>query len=236
MRSSGRRSVALVSTTHGPRASLPGGVLAFDDTDGLRPAALPWDREPPLELEFVCAHKPFALTAAESAELREFARRESSSLFMVMLACLQVLLARTTGGDDVAVGVPAVNRKHEQTHGVVGYFANTTVVRTHLAGSPTFRDVLARVRKGVLGALAHQLFAVAAVSSGRRARTRPSTPTQLAKPDQRPTVPRAIQFPPAGQGQPVGRDEAAAAADQPRSQHVRLRAVDGGRRALVRQV
>ena len=70
---------------------------------------------------------------------------------MTMLACFKVLLARTTGVDDVAVGVPMVNRQHQQTQRVIGDFSNITVVRTDLQGSPTFRDVLARVRKGYWG-------------------------------------------------------------------------------------
>ena len=127
-----------------------------DQLAGLAHPLLPWDREPPVDRCYRCAHKKFELTAAQSTMLREFSRGEGASLFMTMLACFKVLLARTTGVDDVAVGVPMVNRQHQQTQRVVGYFSNITVVRTDLAGSATFRDVLARVRRGVLGALSHQ--------------------------------------------------------------------------------
>jgi acyl transferase domain-containing protein len=123
---------------------------------GLAHPLLPWDREPPVDRSYRCAHKNFELTAAQSTLLRDFSRGEGASLFMTMLACFKVLLARTTGADDVAVGVPMVNRQHQQTQRVIGYFSNITVVRTDLHGSATFRDVLARVRSGVLGALSHQ--------------------------------------------------------------------------------
>ncbi|CAM4079258.1 Linear gramicidin synthase subunit D [Mycobacterium basiliense] len=122
----------------------------------LPPANLPWDREPPAERDFRCAHTHFAFTPAQSTGLRDFSRREGASLFMTMLACLQVLLARTAGIDDVAVGVPMVNRQHQQTQQLIGYFSNYTVVRTNMADSPAFRDVLTRVREGVLQALARQ--------------------------------------------------------------------------------
>jgi FkbM family methyltransferase len=39
---------------------------------------------------------------------------------------------------------------------VIGFFANTVVTRIDLAGSPTFREFLARVRRTVLEALEHQ--------------------------------------------------------------------------------
>jgi non-ribosomal peptide synthetase component F len=38
----------------------------------------------------------------------------------------------------------------------VGVFINTVVIRTDLAGDPTFADLLERVKTAVLGALAHQ--------------------------------------------------------------------------------
>lgn len=127
-----------------------------DQLVGLAHPLLPWDREPPVDRRFRCAHQNFELTGAQTTMLREFSQREGATLFMTMLACFKVLLARTTGADDVAVGVPMVNRRHQQTQRVIGYFSNITVVRTDLQGSQTFRDVLAGVRKGVLGALSHQ--------------------------------------------------------------------------------
>ncbi len=116
---------------------------------------LPWDREP-AERDFRCAAREFTLTAEQSAKLRDFSVGEGVSLFMTMLACLQVLLARTTDLDDIAVGVPMLNRRHHETQGLVGYFTNTVVVRASMSGGSSFRDVLARVRDAVLAAAAHQ--------------------------------------------------------------------------------
>ncbi len=157
-----------------------------DQLAGLGHPLLPWDREPPVDRCYRCAHKKFELTAAQSTMLRAFSRREGASLFMTMLACFKVLLACTTGLDDVAVGVPMVNRQHQQTQRVIGYFSNITVVRTDLQGSPTFREVLARVRRGVLGALSHQSLPLPlyleAVGRELDQRGKPNWPSLVSRP------------------------------------------------------
>src|SRR5207253_7983710 len=83
-------------------------------------------------------------------------RTEEVTLFMTLLAAWQVLLARYSSQDDVAVGTPIANRTHKETQPLIGFFVNTIVLRTNLSGNPTFREVLHRVRQVCLGAYAHQ--------------------------------------------------------------------------------
>ena len=54
------------------------------------------------------------------------------------------------------VGAPIANRNRAEIEGVIGFFANTLALRTSLAGDPTFRDLLERVKDSALGAYAHQ--------------------------------------------------------------------------------
>src|SRR5215210_6580776 len=74
---------------------------------------------------------------------------------MVLLAAFQGLLARSTGQTDVPVGSPVANRGRSEVEGLIGFFANTLVLRTDLAGRPTFRELLQRVREVTLAASAH---------------------------------------------------------------------------------
>jgi non-ribosomal peptide synthetase component F len=48
------------------------------------------------------------------------------------------------------------NRQHQDTEGLIGLFANLVVLRTHLGGNPSLRQVLRRVRSTTLDAYAHQ--------------------------------------------------------------------------------
>ena len=88
--------------------------------------------------------------------LRELSRREGATLFMTLLAGWQALLSRWSGQDDVVVGSPVAGRTSLQVEGLIGMFVNTLVLRTDLSGDPTARELIARVREGVLEAQAHQ--------------------------------------------------------------------------------
>jgi amino acid adenylation domain-containing protein len=99
----------------------------------------------------------FAQVSDEVAQaLRALSLREGSTLFMTLLASFQVLLARYSGQSDISVGSPIANRRYTELQDVIGFFANTLVLRTNLAGEPGFVEVLRRVCEVCLGAYAHQ--------------------------------------------------------------------------------
>ena len=75
---------------------------------------------------------------------------------MTMLAAFKVLLYRYTGERDVVVGTPIANRNRREIEGLIGFFINTLVLRTGMAGEEGFGEVLARVKEVSLGAYAHQ--------------------------------------------------------------------------------
>ncbi|MEW5929830.1 MAG: amino acid adenylation domain-containing protein, partial [Gemmatimonadota bacterium] len=99
---------------------------------------------------------PVAVPAATLRSLRELAREEGATVFMVLLAAWQCLLARWSGQDDVSVGTPIAGRTRKELEGLIGFFVNTLVLRTDLSDGLTFRGLLARVRETTLGAYAHQ--------------------------------------------------------------------------------
>jgi amino acid adenylation domain-containing protein len=83
-------------------------------------------------------------------------REVGSTFFMTMLTGFAVLLYRITGQTDIPIGVPVAGRTHSATEGIVGTFVNTLVLRIDLAGNPSFRELLLRVRATALDAFAHQ--------------------------------------------------------------------------------
>ncbi len=88
--------------------------------------------------------------------LRALGRREGATLFMVLLAAFETLLARYTGEDDVVVGTFTANRDRAEIEGLIGFFVNALVLRADLSGRPTFRELLRQVRTTALDAYSHQ--------------------------------------------------------------------------------
>ncbi|HLL47706.1 MAG TPA: amino acid adenylation domain-containing protein [Longimicrobiaceae bacterium] len=116
---------------------------------------LPTDRPRPAVQSFRGALEALTLPAELRESLRALGRAEGATLYMVLLAAFQALLARHGAGEDVVVGSPVAGRGRPETEGLVGFFVHTLVLRGDLSGDPTFRELLARVRESALGAFAH---------------------------------------------------------------------------------
>jgi amino acid adenylation domain-containing protein len=96
------------------------------------------------------------LPAGLVRRLEELGREEGATLFMVLLAGLQVVLARHSRQRDFGIGSPIAGRLRPEVADVVGFFVNTVVLRSNLSGDPTFRELVRRVRSTCLDAYAHQ--------------------------------------------------------------------------------
>jgi len=116
------------------------------------PAAGP---RPPVQT-YAGASEPFTVGGELTAKLKAVGRSLDATLYMTLLAAFEVLLHRYTGQDDFAVGTPTAGRSRAGLADLVGYFVNPVVMRADLSGDPTFAEHLARVRRTVLGAFAHQ--------------------------------------------------------------------------------
>jgi amino acid adenylation domain-containing protein len=117
---------------------------------------LPSDRPRPSAQTYRGSWHEAMIAADLLAPLRTFARQESASMFMALLAAFKVLLHRYTGAQDIVVGTPVSGRQYEEIESLLGFFSNTLALRTDLSGDPTFIELLARVKLSTLGALAHQ--------------------------------------------------------------------------------
>ena len=117
---------------------------------------LPSDRPRPTRRSGRGETIPVEISTALTAGLRQVSRAGRSTLYMTLLAAFQILLSRYSGEYDIAVGSPIANRTRPETTALVGFFANTMVLRTDLSGDPTFMEVLAQVREVAIGAYSHQ--------------------------------------------------------------------------------
>ncbi len=123
--------------------------------------ALPTDKPRPPIQTFNGAACPIAFDEALTSQLRELARANNTTLFVLLLAAYQVLLARYTGQDDILVGTaPEAGRSRPEFADVVGYFVNPVVLRAIFSADdpPTFAAFLDQARQTVLEMLSHQHY------------------------------------------------------------------------------
>lgn len=124
--------------------------------EDLRPLELLTDHPRPATPTHRAGRYDFCLNADLVEPLKELAQSEGATLHMTLLAAFQTLLARLSRQDDIAVATPVAGRSHAQLENQIGFFVNTLVLRTDLGGTPTFRELLARVREVSLAAYDHQ--------------------------------------------------------------------------------
>ncbi|WP_121750074.1 non-ribosomal peptide synthetase [Streptomyces sp. E2N166] len=117
---------------------------------------LPADRERPRVKTYTGARENFTCPAELLNALRDVAKRHEATLYMTLLAAYTVVLNRYTHQTDIAVGTVVAGRGRREVEDLVGFFANTLVMRADLADDPDFRDLLARVKKTALEAYDHQ--------------------------------------------------------------------------------
>ena len=117
---------------------------------------LPFDRPRAATPAFQGARHLVELPSDLARELARLGRGEGATTFMILLAALDVTLRHLGAGDDIVVGADVANRTRTETEGLIGFFINQVVLRADLSGDPTFRELLAQVRRVAMDAYAHQ--------------------------------------------------------------------------------
>ncbi|AZS79604.1 hypothetical protein ELS24_14805 [Achromobacter spanius] len=120
------------------------------------PLRLPLDRPRPARRDAAAGTYTVTLPAELAASARALAQRGGASVFMVLLAAFKLTLARYCGQDDIVVGAPLANRVRRETHGLIGYLTNMSVLRTHVDASQGLAALVGAVRATLLDAQANQ--------------------------------------------------------------------------------
>ncbi|MHB9796209.1 non-ribosomal peptide synthase/polyketide synthase [Pseudomonas sp. MT3] len=123
------------------------------DTPVLELAA---DRPRPAVQSYRGGSLGFSLDAGLGARLKQLAREQDVTLFMLLLGAYAVLMQRYSGQSDLRVAVPIANRQQLETEGLIGFFVNTQVMPFALSDDQSFAALLANLKPLALGAQAHQ--------------------------------------------------------------------------------
>lgn len=123
-----------------------------------KPLNLPLDKPRPATRSFEGKAVSFVLEPAMSERVKQLARQEGTTAFVILLACFHALLYKLTGSEDVTVGTPALARKKSQYLRIVGEFSNTLPIRGLLAPNMKFSELARQVHQSVREAMDAQEF------------------------------------------------------------------------------
>jgi non-ribosomal peptide synthetase component F/acyl carrier protein len=118
--------------------------------------ALPTDRPRSGGSDYEGARVWFRVEGELLNAVRRLARSEGATLYMILLAALDVLVHRYSGVQDVLVSSPLQGRTHPDLEDLIGVFVNTLFFRNRVDPAGSFRALLREVRETCLEAVEHQ--------------------------------------------------------------------------------
>ncbi|QHZ56608.1 tyrocidine non-ribosomal peptide synthetase TycB [Brevibacillus sp. NSP2.1] len=122
----------------------------------ITPVDVPTDFPRPAVKSFAGGQITLSMDQPLLDALRELAAKTNTTLFMVLLAAYNVLLAKYAGQDDIIVGTPISGRSRAELAPVVGMFVNTLAIRNRPTADKTFGQFLQEVKQNALDAYDHQ--------------------------------------------------------------------------------
>ncbi|NBM14294.1 non-ribosomal peptide synthetase [Streptomyces sp. GC420] len=121
-----------------------------------QPVQMPLDRPRPTAADHRGGDVSFELEPELLSGLQKLAADCGATAPMVAQAALAVLMHHLGAGDDLTIGSPIEGRADEQLDDLIGFFANTWVLRVDLSRNPSFGDLLDQVRDKALAAYDNQ--------------------------------------------------------------------------------
>jgi amino acid adenylation domain-containing protein len=91
-------------------------------------------------------------------KLKVICQQEGSTLFMGLLAVVNVLLYRYTNQEDIIIGSPIAGREHPDLESQIGLYLNTLALRNRFKGEESFLQLLRKVKETCLEAYEHQSY------------------------------------------------------------------------------
>lgn len=103
---------------------------------------LPTDLPRPQVKAYRGGSMEFEITSKQTQRLRDIAAKENTSIFMILLAVYNVLLAKLGNQEDIVIGTPIAGRQNAALETMVGMFVNTLPLRNNVKGELSFREFL----------------------------------------------------------------------------------------------
>jgi len=88
--------------------------------------------------------EPFRISREYSQKLRIFSQKSETSVFNTLLSILGILFQKSSGGNDICIGIPVSNRRSYSSFKIFGFFVNTLPIRFLISESNSFIEHISR--------------------------------------------------------------------------------------------
>lgn len=122
----------------------------------IEPLRLPVLSKRPEQQTFSGGSVVMTFSSGTYQNLMTLSNDHDCSLFMTLVALVDVLFYRYTGQQDIILGTSVAGRSRKELEHQIGFYVNTVALRNKVNGNQTFRSVLQQVKEMVLGAFQHQ--------------------------------------------------------------------------------
>jgi len=116
------------------------------------------DYERPGVQSFEGSSIDFVVEKETTNTLRNLAKDEEVTLFIVLLTMVNVLLMKLSGQEDIVAGTMTAGRTHTDLAPIIGVFVNTLALRNYPADNKTIRTFLKEVKESTVKAFENQEY------------------------------------------------------------------------------
>ncbi|AOW99701.1 hypothetical protein BJP34_09735 [Moorena producens PAL-8-15-08-1] len=117
---------------------------------------LPTDRPRPSVQTYQGKTQRFCINTDLTDKLQILSCQLGTTLFMTLQAAFATLLYRYSGQSDILIGSIIANRNYLEIESLIGFFANTLVLRNRFEDDPSFETLLEQVKTTTLKAYEYQ--------------------------------------------------------------------------------
>lgn len=117
---------------------------------------LPLDYQRPPVQSFAGNGISFKIDKQDALRLKELAKNEKVTMYMLLLAVFCILVSKLGGQEDIAVGTALAGRRHADLQDIIGIFVNTVVLRNFPQDDKSFKNFLQEVKDTKLQASENQ--------------------------------------------------------------------------------
>jgi tyrocidine synthetase III len=117
---------------------------------------LPLDHPRPQKPSFAGDTVTFKIGKEQTQQLNKIAVKEGATLYILLLAVYNILLAKLCNQEEIIIGTPIAARSHSDLQPIIGMFINVLAMRNFPRAHTTFYQFLQQVKENTIKAYENQ--------------------------------------------------------------------------------